>query len=85
MEENGGKITPATVNVYIHDPIPTANLTKEEINDLPTNTDFKLEDLKLITNDLDVLNLIYLKECIKSHNSLEYFNYTNTDKGEEEK
>ncbi len=46
---------------------------------------FKLEDLKLITNDPDVLNLIYLKECIKSHNSLEYFNYTNTDKGEEEK
>ena len=46
---------------------------------------FKLEDLKLITNDPDVLNIISLKECIKSHNSLEYFNYSNTNKGEEEK
>lgn len=45
----------------------------------------KLEDLKLITDDPDVLNIIYLKECIKNHNSLEYFNYSNAKNGEEEK
>ena len=35
MESHGGTITPARVDVYVHDPIPTANLTKEEINELP--------------------------------------------------
>ena len=45
----------------------------------------KLEDLKMITDDPDVLNIIYLKECIKNHNSLEYFNYSNKNEGEGEK
>lgn len=35
MEQHGGTITPAKVDVYVHDPIQTANLTKDEINDLP--------------------------------------------------
>ena len=35
MEQNGGKITPARVDVYVHDPIPTKGLTKDEINELP--------------------------------------------------
>lgn len=45
----------------------------------------KLEDLKMITDDPDVLNIIYLKECVKNHNSLEYFNYSNKNEGEGEK
>ena len=35
MEQHGGRITPARVDVYVHDPIPTENLTKEEIDNLP--------------------------------------------------
>ena len=35
MEQHGGTITPARVDGYVHDPIPTAGLSKEEINDLP--------------------------------------------------
>lgn len=44
----------------------------------------KIEDLKEITTDPDVLNIIYLKECIKNRNSLEYFNYSQEEnrKGE---
>ena len=45
----------------------------------------KLEDLKMITDDPDFLNIIYLKECVKNHNSLEYFNYSNKNEGEGEK
>lgn len=35
MEANNGAITPAEVNVYIHKPVRTENLTKEEIAELP--------------------------------------------------
>lgn len=35
MEAQGGKVKPATVNVYIHPPVETANLTKEEQIELP--------------------------------------------------
>lgn len=35
MEAQGGKIKPATVNMYIHPPVETANLTKEEQAELP--------------------------------------------------
>lgn len=35
MEAHGGAITPDRVDVYVHDPIPTAGLTKEEIDKLP--------------------------------------------------
>ena len=44
----------------------------------------KIEDLKEVTTDPDVLNIIYLKECIKNRNSLEYFNYSQEEnrKGE---
>jgi 1-acyl-sn-glycerol-3-phosphate acyltransferase len=35
MEANGNKIRPATVNLYIHEPIITAELTKDELTALP--------------------------------------------------
>lgn len=35
MEAQGGKVKPATVHVYIHPPIETAHLTKEEQIELP--------------------------------------------------
>jgi 1-acyl-sn-glycerol-3-phosphate acyltransferase len=35
MEGNGGKIRPADVNLYIHKPINTAELSKEELAELP--------------------------------------------------
>ena len=44
----------------------------------------KLEDLKTITEDKDIQNIIILRECIKNHNTIEYFNYTQTNQGEEE-
>ena len=44
----------------------------------------KIEDLKNITEDKDIQNIIILRECIKNHNTIEYFNYTQTKKGEEE-
>ncbi len=44
----------------------------------------KIEDLKEITNDKDIQNIINLREYIKNHNTIEYFNYTQTKKEEEE-
>ena len=44
----------------------------------------KIEDLKEVTTDPDVLNIIYLKECIKNRNSLEYFNYSQEEIRKEE-
>lgn len=44
----------------------------------------KIEDLKDITEDKDIQNIIILREYIKNHNTIEYFNYTQTKKGEEE-
>lgn len=44
----------------------------------------KIEDLKDITEDKDIQNIIILREYIKKHNTIEYFNYTQTKKGEEE-
>ena len=44
----------------------------------------KDEDLKDITEDKDIQNIIVLREYIKNHNTIEYFNYTQTKKGEEE-
>lgn len=44
----------------------------------------KIEDLKNITEDKDIQNIIILRECIKNHNTIGYFNYTQTKKGEEE-
>lgn len=35
MEGNGGKVKPATVELYIHPAIETAGLSKEELNALP--------------------------------------------------
>jgi 1-acyl-sn-glycerol-3-phosphate acyltransferase len=35
MEGNGGKVKPADVNLYIHKPINTAELSKEELAELP--------------------------------------------------
>ena len=44
----------------------------------------KIEDLKTITEDKDIQNIIILRECIKNHNTIEYFNYTDTKHREEE-
>lgn len=35
MESQGGKVKPATVKMYIHPPISTAQLSKEELTNLP--------------------------------------------------
>lgn len=35
MEEHNSILTPANVNIYIHEPIYTESLTKDEINELP--------------------------------------------------
>ncbi|MPN39144.1 hypothetical protein SDC9_186672 [bioreactor metagenome] len=35
MEANGNKIKPAEVDMYIHPPVNTANLSKEELDALP--------------------------------------------------
>lgn len=43
----------------------------------------KIEDLKDITKDPDIQNIIVLREYIKNHNTIEYFNYSQT-KGKEE-
>ena len=43
----------------------------------------KIEDLKNITEDIDIQNIIILRENIKNHNTIEYFNYTQTKRGEE--
>lgn len=43
----------------------------------------KIEDLGDITNDKDVQNIIILRNYIKSHNTIEYFNYIQTKKEEE--
>ena len=42
----------------------------------------KIEDLKEITKDPDVLNIIALREFIKEHNTIGYFNYQQTRKEE---
>ena len=43
----------------------------------------KIEDLKTITEDEDIQNIIILRECIRNHNTIEYFNYTQTKREEE--
>ena len=44
----------------------------------------KIEDLKNITKDKDIQNIILLREYIKNHNTIEYFYYIQTKTGEEE-
>lgn len=44
----------------------------------------KIEDLKDITKDKDVQNIIILREYIKNHNTIEYFNYIQTNERKEE-
>ena len=48
--------------------------TEKDISNL------KIEDLKEITKDPDVLNIIALREFIKEHNTIGYFNYQQTRK-----
>ena len=43
----------------------------------------KIEDLIEITEDEYVQNIILLRECIKSHNTINYFNYEKTTNGKE--
>lgn len=50
--------------------------TEKDISNL------KIEDLKEITKDPDVLNIIALREFIKDHNKIGYFNYQETRKEE---
>ena len=50
--------------------------TEKDISNL------KIEDLKEITKDPDVLNIIALREFIKDHNTIGYFNYQETRKEE---
>ena len=50
--------------------------TEKDISNL------KIEDLKEITKDPDVLNIIALREFIKDHNTIVYFNYQETRKEE---
>ena len=45
-------------------------------------SNLKIEDLKEITKDPDVLNIIALREFIKDHNTIGYFNYQETRKEE---
>lgn len=44
----------------------------------------KIEDLKDITEDIDIQNIIILREYIKNHNTIECFNYKQTKNREEE-
>ena len=44
----------------------------------------KIEDLIDITEDDDVQNIIFLRECIKNHNTIDYFNHEKTINVEEE-
>lgn len=58
----------------------TRNTTYEKLINIDKASEkaisnLKIEDLKDITNDPHVLNIIALRECIKNHNTLEYFNY----------
>ena len=50
--------------------------TEKDISNL------KIEDLKEITKDPDVLNIIALREFIIDHNTIGYFNYQETRKEE---
>lgn len=45
----------------------------------------KIEDLIDITEDDDVQNIIFLRECIKNHNTIDYFNHEKDTNGEEDK
>lgn len=56
MEAQGGKVKPATVNMYIHPPIETANLTKEEQLELPERVKAIIAS-KLPNNGQGELNL----------------------------
>lgn len=42
----------------------------------------KIEDLENITKDRDVQNIILLRRYIKEHNTIGYFNYTQTKREE---
>lgn len=42
----------------------------------------KIEDLRDITEDPDILNIISLREFIKAHNTIGYFNYQENRKEE---
>ena len=50
--------------------------TEKDISNL------KIEDLKEITKDPDVLNIIALREFIKDHNTIGHLNYQETRKEE---
>lgn len=50
METNGGLIKPAVVEVIISEPVPTAGLSKEEIDELPEKVRNIIE-LQLISNN----------------------------------
>ena len=43
----------------------------------------KIEDLKDITQDNDIQNIIILREYIRDHNTIKYFNYIQNGEGKE--
>ena len=43
----------------------------------------KIEDLKDITHDKDVQNIIILREYIRNHNTIKYFNYIQDGEGKD--
>lgn len=57
--------------------IKTGKLNEKDILNL------KIEDLKDITKDKDVQNIIILREYIKNHNTIEYFNYIQNNERKE--
>lgn len=38
----------------------------------------RIEDLKDLTDNVDIQNIIFLRECIKNHDTIKYFNYEKT-------
>ena len=38
----------------------------------------RIEDLKDLTDNVDIQNIIFLRECIKNHDTIKYFNYEQT-------
>lgn len=58
--------------------IKAGKTTEKEIMNM------KIKELKSITNDPHVLNLIFLQECIEKHNTFGYFSEIHDKQGKEE-
>lgn len=81
LKKGGGKMPRRKENPRIetfNKLIKTGKSNEKDILNL------KIEDLKDITKDKDVQNIIILREYIKNHNTIEYFNYIQTNERKEE-